>query len=631
MNTHHGGTQREGCALWRYLFVVAIPLIAIACDDGCGSENIWIVDGGTDGDSDGDTDGDTDGDSDGDSDVCVDNDGDGYGRNCAAGNDCDDADPERYANCTVTGLGPGTDHPFDPHDEDASGVRLDDDGGLTLDSYPELEPAVWIANADEGTVSRLDAYTGDEIARYPSVITAGGNNGRPWSETCDYASRGNCPSRTAVDFRGDCWVANRAFGNQGTVTKIAAHIGDCVDRNGNGIIETSEDSDGNGRINLSSGEFLGDADECVLFTINVGGNNGVPRALAISPDYSGASPGGNAWVGMNLERTFAEIDGDTGAILRYPVQVPLNPYGALASKYEGQVWVTNAGWQNTLPDNPPGICSIDFRTGEVSPRYDVQSTSGCVGTYGITIDAESRVWVGGYPCNGTAFRYDPATAQWMTVVASGAGLPRGLVADGEGRIWMAHCSNCDYGNCGEITRFNADDGSDIQRYHLPSGNDTIGVDMDPEGRVWTVSRGTNNAARIDPVTGDIEEFPVGVGPYTYSDFTGHSLLLQFPRGYYRDVVNACGGAVWNYLRFDADTPGDTTVQIRVRVADTEEGLNTATWYGPFTTSPVDLQESPPGPVPNGQYMDIEVTLLNFGDIAYPTLHSLEVSYECPIS
>ena len=97
------------------------------------------------------------------------------------------------------------------------------------------------------------------------------------------------------------------------------------------------------------------------------------------------------------------------------------------------------------------------------------------------------------------------------------------------------------------------------------------------------------------------------------------------------MVKACGGAVWNYLRFDADTPGDTTVQIRVRVADTEEGLNTATWYGPFTTSPVDLQESPPGPVPNGQYMDIEVTLLNFGDIAYPTLHSLEVSYECPIS
>ena len=93
-----------------------------------------------------------------------------------------------------------------------------------------------------------------------------------------------------------------------------------------------------------------------------------------------------------------------------------------------------------------------------------------------------------------------------------------------------------------VTRFNADDGSDVQYYALPSGGDTIGVDLDPEGRVWTVSRATNNAARIDPVTGAIEEFAVGTVPYTYSDFTGHSLLLQFPRGQYRDVVEACAVA-----------------------------------------------------------------------------------------
>ena len=97
------------------------------------------------------------------------------------------------------------------------------------------------------------------------------------------------------------------------------------------------------------------------------------------------------------------------------VDLPLNPYGALASKFEQKVWFTNARWQETLPDNPPAIVSVDFRTGEVSPRYEVQSDDGgCVGTYGITVDAEGRVWVAGHGCE-RAFRFDPDTEDWMFV------------------------------------------------------------------------------------------------------------------------------------------------------------------------------------------------------------------------
>jgi streptogramin lyase len=609
---------------WRAILVfVLLPILAMACSDSC-NDNEWN-DAGGDGDSDTDSDGDGDTDSDGDPTGCVDLDGDGYGTNCEAGADCDDSDPTRYANCVMVEIGDGTDNPWDPTDDNSRGVIVDEDGALTLDAYPEIEPAVWIANATEGTVTRLDARTGNEIARYPAAIP-GGNSARPWSEACNYSSQGNCPSRTAIDFRGDCWVANRAFGNQGSVTKIASHMEDCVDRNGDGVIQTSRDLDGNGRISLRGEEFLGENDECVLFTVDVGNFNGVPRALAIAPDMTGTASGGNAWVGMNLERRFAEIDGDSGAIRRY-VEVPVNPYGALASKFEGKVWVTNAGWQSA-PDNPPGICAIDFRTGEVSPRYDVESTSRCVGTYGITVDESSRVWVGGYPCDGHAFRYDPMSGRWMTVVVPDSGLPRGLVADGIGHIWLAHCS-CGGTECGLVTRFNQSDGGDIQRYRLPSGRDTIGVDLDAEGRIWTVSRTSNNAARIDPMTGEVIEVATGEGPYTYSDFTGHSLLLQFPRGYYRDVLDACLSAHWLNLRWDGDTPGATSIEIRVRTAATQVGLASAEWYGPFVTSPVDLQ-APPGPVPDGQFMEIEITLLTSDDTAVPTLRSLELTYECPV-
>ena len=64
------------------------------------------------------------------------------------------------------------------------------------------------------------------------------------------------PSRVVVDGSGDAYVANRGFSMQGTVTKIAANIDDCVDRNGNGMIDTS----------TGSTALPFDEDECVLWT-----------------------------------------------------------------------------------------------------------------------------------------------------------------------------------------------------------------------------------------------------------------------------------------------------------------------------------------------------------------------------
>jgi streptogramin lyase len=622
VNREHLDLGRSRYLIWPMILAV-LPLLSSGCSDGCGQDNLWYIDAAADGDSDVDADGDGDSDPGG----CIDRDGDGYGTNCAAGEDCDDADPARQTNCSAVNLGSRSTNPWAPADDNSSGVIVDDDGDLTLAAYPEIEPAVWIANAVEGSVTRLDAQTGRELARYPSAIS-GDNNARPWNERCDYVRTGNCPSRTSIDFRGDCWVANRAFENQGTVTKIASHIEDCIDRNGDGVIQTSQDLNGDGMISLGTDEFLGDGDECVLFTIDVGGSNGVPRALAIAPDMNGDASGGNAWVGMNFERRFAEIDGDTGEIRQY-VEVPLNPYGALASKHEGVVWVTNAGWQAPLPDNSPGICSINFTSGVVSPRYEVQSETSCVGTYGITVDELGRVWVGGYPCPGHAFRYDPASGNWRTIVVPDSGEPRGLVADGEGHIWLAFF-NCADRQCGLVTRFNAGDGSDIRRFMLPTGAVTIGVDLDADGYVWAVNQESNNASRIDPVSGEITEFPTGEGPYTYSDFTGHSLLQQFPRGYYREVVEVCDNAIWLHLIWDGETPTDTSIDIRLRTANTQVGLASSEWIGPFPASPADLQIDP-GPLPDGRFLEIEITLITHNDAAAPALRSIELSYECPVS
>jgi len=571
--------------------------------------------------------------------VCIDQDGDGHGLNCSAGPDCDDTDSSRTLDCSIISIG-GDDGSgggaagamaWDLSEEAASAVIVNDSGELTLAGEPEIIPTVWTANNQEGTVSRVDARTGREVGRYASAITTG-SNARPWNELCNKSDgEGNCPSRTAVDFRGDCWVANRAFGNQGTVTKIASHLEDCVDRNGDGEISTSTDLDGNGQIDLSSAEFLGEQDECILFTVDVGGIDGIPRALAMAPDFSGRSRAGNAWVGLNTERRFAEIAGDNGEVLRY-VDVDLNPYGALAAKREGKVWAVNASWQGNLDDNTPGLVSIDFVTGETTGRHEVVSDEvGCEGSYGITIDLEGTIWVAGYMCPA-AFGFDPSSETWTTVPLPDTGRSRGLVADADGWVWVAHSRDLENEDeyIGLVSRFRGDGSGSVERFYLPSGLDTIGVDLDADGRLWSVNRQTDNLACIDPIAGTVEEYPTGAGPYTYSDFTGHSLFLQFPRGTYRHVSEACVGALWGQLTWDAIVPDEAILEVRARVADDAAGLASATWQGPWTEPPVDLIAEDGTPM-TGAFLEFELLLISSEVGRAPRVRTLQLTYECPIS
>ena len=52
------------------------------------------------------------------------------------------------------------------------------------------------------------------------------------------------PGRVAVDSNGDVWIVNRAFGHQGTLTKFSGDLSHCIDRNNNGVIDTSFDKNG---------------------------------------------------------------------------------------------------------------------------------------------------------------------------------------------------------------------------------------------------------------------------------------------------------------------------------------------------------------------------------------------------
>src|SRR5207253_1850973 len=128
----------------------------------------------------------------------------------------------------------------------------------------------------------------------------------------------NSPSRTAIDFNGDIFVANRAFGGQSSVTHIANEISACKDRNKNGKIDTSSDTNGDGLIqtdcnangvqddiadvkakpctNGNKQEFYGPDDECILWTTNTNVPGVLGRPLGLGPGAVDTGPS-DAWAG----------------------------------------------------------------------------------------------------------------------------------------------------------------------------------------------------------------------------------------------------------------------------------------------------------------------------------------------
>ena len=626
----------------------------------------------------------------------VDEDGDGYGEGCQAGNDCDDTDPWRHPGapeicnlrddncdgqvdegalnacgdcspgCTSDGLGTGPfpmpdDTPPNP-DVGADGVGLDPNGDLVLDQSNVSFAYMWIANTADlgwGTVSKINTETCQEEARYFTVTCYGGNPAwQPGGACLDVSGAtvqqgANDPSRTAVDFNFDVWVANRAFGAQPSVTKIVNDTMDCVDRNGDGVITTSYDANNDGQIDPNDpAEFPGLADECVLFTTNYAGTNELGRSVCLDagdPVYGGK---GNAWVSTynRTQNRFFKINGSTGQI-DATVDLPAGvaPYGCAVDS-QGILWALG-GYFGAGP-----LVYLDTANpSNVGPVLTEPFTSSNH-FYGITIDSDDSVWMGGWDTRDV-FRYRPSRGNgfgglsggaWTRVRTSESSIPsnqRGIAADLRGWIWVA-------GNDGYITRVPqaltdgdhswtsaAALGGTVLNRHL--GNSMIGVGIDFDSHIWGISHSGSHAIRIDlDANGDPVDInnasctvPVGANPYTYSDFTGYGLRnFTRPRGTYSLLMEGCTGGGqstdWLAVEWNATTPAGTAVRVRVRSGDDPVGLGD--WYGPWETSPAALDASPVGPVlpMPARFLQVEFELSTSDQDLTPILHDFTVVWNC---
>jgi streptogramin lyase len=481
--------------------------------------------------------------------------------------------------CQEDAAGPAYGSDFEPPDE-GSALAIDNDGALHLDVRNIRFDHIWIANSGENTVSKLSTETGREEGRY--------NMPRGCTD----------PSRTTVDIEGDVWVGCRGGGS---IVKIAGAPRRCVDRNGNGAIETSEDSNDDGAI--SGGELLArDTDECVVLNVSIGGS--VTRAAAVDANN-------NVWAGSWDQRNYTLIDGDTGEILAR-VDAGGNPYGA--AMYGKTMYSSNRGGGT--------LARIDVTTRE---RTGLWNVPGCASLYGIAVDRYGHVWMGNYSCHDV-LRFDPGNETWSRY-SVGGGNSRGVAANAEGEVFVA------VDGTNKVYKFDAADGSVLGVFDVGQ-NGVIGIALDDENMIWTVARNSQKATKMTDDGVIVGHYPVGRAPYTYSDMTGQALrTFAAPVGIYRIAYQSgCKyGTAWGGIDLDGETPEGTSLEVRLSIADAADRLmsNDAITYGPWRQdSGSDEFPADVGEVAEHAHAMLEVHFISESRELSPRLLGLQLQHHC---
>jgi streptogramin lyase len=575
-------------------------------------------------------------------------------RPCADNLDCDDQEGCTIDRCNARGfceytrdtscnsVRTGTsERPF--AEEGQQGVAYDGPSrGLIVRAESRRADYLWVPNTNESTLSKWDATTGRELARYRVGLASGECRG-----SCCHVNNCNMPSRVVVDGFGDAYIANRGFAMQGSVTKIAADRRDCVDRNGNGMIDTSTGP---------SDVRPFDQDECVLWTANVGPVNAILRSIAIDRGDE-MTPQGYPWVGGcgGTAGHLWKLNPRTGAVVAM-VSHDRCAYGAVVTP-DGTLWEHSPHQSITAVDPVGGRIrehvSIPPREALGGRRCGTDAGSPSTSyTYGITTDARGRIWLSGWIC-ADALGYDPMTRTWTRVDLSGpsgyagptvrqySGL--GITVDSSNRVWIP-VVRAD--NNTVMATWDAD--AFVANGVVPSGAVSIrdpgrpytsptAIGADRAGQIWVATSGDPSPLlRFNPMSGASD---VLTGPnrvYTYTDFTGAVRRLVIGSGTYSEDYETCAGGTYGELYWSAETPAGTTLSFAIQLADSRVALPMAPFIAlgqaPRDRSPIDIARKlrEAGVMNLGRFARITVTFnpVSTPMVATPILRSLSFTWRC---
>ena len=497
---------------------------------------------------------------------------------------------------------------------------------------------MWVAVSTKGTVVKIDTSNGVILGEYAT--------------SPDFM--GKDPSRTTVTLDGSVWVTNRAEsgfvpfaaiqsiaggdplnvptggGLMGSVLHIGVkEAGQCIDRNGNGVIETSTGlgdirpwindggtaDDDYGKLDKFS---LKAADECIL---------NYTRVNAYGARHVSVNTVNDIWVSGTGEQDFDLIDGDTGRIIREAGTVGLGGYGGLITGPTGAEVIWSARplmrWpveQKLTPGDSGGIFPVTFTSlGGVAPD-----------SYGLCVDSFGNVWNTSLS-GDTIYKFSPAG---VLIGAYGHGFyyAQGCVVDASDDVWVAS-SLLGGGTVGHLLN----DGTFVGNVTVGSG--PTGVAMDSAGKIWATNYYSGTVSRIDPAAGpigggggpvgavDLTTVYLGGNPYNYSDMTGSTLTAPPNSGSWTIVHDSTvPGAEWGVVSWNYSTPG--TSALSVTVATSPDGVI----FGPSVpaTNGVDVA------VASNRYLKVTVTFTRSstdGDLDgfndSPILYDLSIeAYTC---
>jgi len=474
---------------------------------------------------------------------------------------------------------------------------------LQISTTQSTFPVLWIANAGEDTVSKIDTDNDCEVARYETWFSSGNHS----------AFGGPAPSRTAVDGSGNVFVANRHFDNKPVaVLKILLEGG--IDRNGNGVIDTSQDTNNDciiqpsemiSLVDTNNNGVLDDAelaDERVAFIEQIPNTTGsLGRSLCIAPD-------GDVWAGtFQGTRAYYELSPLDGTVKSGPISTNNSPnYGCVIDS-DGILF--GASLSSAMP-------IIDTNT---STLLDVLNHGGR--DYGIA-GGNGKIYKGSarspyliYDPNDGVGEPDgnPATGTFTSF--GGFGTSLGIGVDGNGDIVQGNST---------IRKFNGTTDANIWQTANPSGNsNTRGILADSANNIWAVNFNANNVTKFRGTDGQfLNTVPVGTSPYTYSDATGIGFQIQNPSGTFLrtldggDLATPWDSISWN-TEPEGSEPAGTSIVIEARASDTLVGLASETYMA--------VSNGIAGLGKMGKFIQIKAVLTPNGNGVSPILSDIKVN------
>jgi streptogramin lyase len=568
----------------------------------------------------------------------------GVGKHCLANADCWDNSCAagmcgNGATVTVGGAGNPA---LNPTGDGSKLVVLDPNGNVTVDrqtSLLNIARYIYVSNSGEGTVSKIDPSTFKEVARY---CTAPGCNADP--------------SRASVSLDGNVGVANRAtyFYNgvlhpeRASAVMIAGDVSRCVDRNGNGVIDTFQGSGPVPAQFMWPSNTTQSPDECVLWYTplqhdrnnnNVGGAGTLPRAATFdskpAPDGSLSS---NFYVGLYGTNELVQLDAKTG-VVKQQVSVPGMPYSSVFDRF-GNLWIRDASTSRLIKvdTTQPNLPATLF--GPAAPCG-----------YAITADARGYIYSSGSNC---VSRMDPSAASpsWESLTLPNACFTRGPSLDYAYNLWVP--DTC-YGGFHVDASKPFGQGMTLKKA-IPmvpngTGNYILGTAVDGNAfpffintEVGTGGGGANlqqlngpmgTVYRVDPTNNYAVSFiRVGTTPYVYSDLSGSQLALSAPTTgrFDKNFVAQCGSkATWTQLTWTDNVPPQTSLLVRYRGAQDVASLQTAPFVTVGTEPPAIAQpvtiNLPAGTNPG--VLQVEFVISTSNTASKPTVNGLSVGYTCP--